>query len=786
MGNGADGIGLTNAGAQIGGTIGTTPGGPCTGACNVVASNNAGIVFSNSGSTYSTFIQGNYIGTDITGTRPRGTGIGVHVASAPGTQIGGSAPGAGNVISGNQTGVLIDNNTSNAVVQGNIIGLNATGTGPLGNAVGIRVILGTRNAILGNSIAFNGGLGIDLEPAGVTLNDVGDADAGPNNLQNFPVITSATTTQIQGTLNSTPNTTFTIQVFSNSACDASGSGEGRTLVASLSVMTDMSGNTSFLQTGLVLTPGEQITATATDPNGNTSEFSQCAPVSGLYGILDDPTGDASAGNPDLVRATITVDGGNITLSVRFAPGTFTPETEATFLLDTDENPATGQPGIDNVCTVDSGLIGWEYQVRMGSTLFGTDAYPARANPGCGSVTTLATQPGVTYFSDGLTVTFPLTALSVVPDDGRLRFKVTTQTHISGTTFTGFLDVLSDVGQPAGTVPGTSPFFTAGNMSTPRRGHTAITLNDGRVLLAGSDNFITSAEMFNPVDGSFTPTGNLNVGRCYGCAAVKLPGGKVLVAGGWNGATVQSTAELFDPTAGTFSLTTGSMTAARLGPSAILLSTGKVLIVGGHDGFTPYASAELYDPATQMFTATGSMGSARLGTAVLLANGRVLVAGGQTTGGVFLATAEIYNPATGMFSPTAGPMTHTRHEAVGVLLSNGKVLIIGGTGSPSDAPGTADLFDPATGTFTAVGPMTTNRNGHAAVLLPNGKALIFGGAPAVSSAEMFDPQSLTFTPVPGLVIGRSSASVAILNNNRILVTGGDASGTLLKSAEIYVP
>ena len=114
----------------------------------------------------------------------------------------------------------------------------------------------------------------------VTPNDPEDGDSGPNNLQNFPVlataVTSAGSTTIDGSLNSTPSTMFLVEFFSNSVCDPSGFGEGESFLGSGTVITDGSGNGSFsetLPTGA--TPGQFVTATATDLDGNTSEFSAC-------------------------------------------------------------------------------------------------------------------------------------------------------------------------------------------------------------------------------------------------------------------------------------------------------------------------------------------------------------------------------------------------------------------------------------------------------------------------------------------------------------------------------
>jgi hypothetical protein len=150
-----------------------------------------------------------------------------------------------------------------------------------------------------NSFVNNTDLAIDLAGNGVTLNDAGDIDAGPNNLQNFPVITDATTTSVTGTFNGAADTTFQLQLFTTVTCDPSQHGEGETLVLPFSVTTNTNGSASFVQ-DVVLPAGQWATATATDPSGNTSEFSSCKLVS-VSGT--DPAGDAGAGNPDLVSAS---------------------------------------------------------------------------------------------------------------------------------------------------------------------------------------------------------------------------------------------------------------------------------------------------------------------------------------------------------------------------------------------------------------------------------------------------------------------------------------------------
>ena len=181
------------------------------------------------------------------------------------------------------------NNTvgSTTAGEGNVIAFNA-GDGVLVEGTGA-----TGNTICGNSIHSNTGLGIDLWSDGVTPNDPGDGDAGANNLQNFPVLALATSgsTVIEGTLSSTPNIEFRLEFSANAACDLSGYGEGETFLGSATVVTDGTGNKDFqVSFPAPVTVGQSITATATDPDNNTSEFSKCITVEagppGVGGIVE--------------------------------------------------------------------------------------------------------------------------------------------------------------------------------------------------------------------------------------------------------------------------------------------------------------------------------------------------------------------------------------------------------------------------------------------------------------------------------------------------------------------
>ena len=304
---GTDAAGLSASGNQIGvavgftqgGTVGAAIGGPNPGDRNLISGNsNVGIITtSNFNGGSSIVVQGNIIGLDRNAALPvANVNFGILVAGQGPTTatIGGLAPGEGNIIAGNtHVGVGVETSAQTATIRG-------------------------------NAIYDNGALGIRLSNQGdLTLplkNDAGDADGGPNGLQNFPIVSSVQalgpaggSTRIQGVLHSAPSTTYDVDFYENPACTSFPREflEGTIYIGSGQVTTDGSGTVAIDVTfPVTVDTGARITATATDPGGNTSEFSQRIPFSMTpsSGTPDGGTTLTVLGTDILAGASVTVGG----------------------------------------------------------------------------------------------------------------------------------------------------------------------------------------------------------------------------------------------------------------------------------------------------------------------------------------------------------------------------------------------------------------------------------------------------------------------------------------------
>ena len=357
-------------------------------------------------------------------------------------------------------------------------------------------------------------------------------------------------------------------------------------------------------------------------------------------------------------------------------------------------------------------------------------------------------------------------------------------------------------------PSTGVFAAVSSMSVPRAWHNATLLPNGLVLIAGGvsrfpgsngqppSGVEASTEIFDSSNGTFTASGNLNGARAS-AIAILLNDGRVLIAGGVDrrqpSANFLVSSELFDPVTGTFSSSGDALEGGLSGP-AVLMADGKVLFPRGYGQISDSPlSAEIYDPATETFSLTGASAypDTYTGSLNLLTNGKVL----ETVHFSCDADneAELFDPFIGTFSPT-GKMTASRDAGNGTLLPDGTVLITGGSGA-GDALDSgairAELYNPATGTFSLAGSMTEDRFLPTATLLNDGSVLIAGGigwkpgfqcCVTLASAEIYHPAVLRPSPVLLSVPGNGQG--AILHTSTQQLVSPDNPAVAGEALEIF--
>jgi titin len=328
-------------GVQVFGASNNTIGGTTAAARNLIN----GVSISGNGKF--DLVEGNFIGTDVTGTKALGGGQGVNISGSGGSDtIGGTAPGSGNLISGTFSPNAISISLSfGDLIEGNDIGTDVTGKLPLPNGSGILVhggsaTIGGTTVAAGNIIAFNKGPAVLAFPTGgvavfgnsIFANGSGLASSGITNsmAKAHAVLTSAVSSNgsvaIAGTLTSTAGSSNRLEFFSNPA----GTGQGESDLGFITVIADSTGKAAFTTTfAAAVAPGHVITATATDPTPSTSAFSNGEVV--IAGSAPQPMPahsclcSLSHGQPSPTAASIAQEPAKATTAPRSLPSAVLPQ-----------------------------------------------------------------------------------------------------------------------------------------------------------------------------------------------------------------------------------------------------------------------------------------------------------------------------------------------------------------------------------------------------------------------------------------------------------------------------
>ena len=409
-------------------------GGTVAGARNVISGLNHGVELQNASANR---VEGNYIGTDVSGTNAVGNSRGIYgTTGATRNFIGGTVAEAGNLISANVDGIYFNQASSN-LVQRNVIGHSLSGTNYLGNSSGITIVNSLGNMIggtngLGNLMVSNFyGVRIETDNNGICegnlvrfnsiyggstagfsirfpepgcfgclpFNDSTDFDSGPNRRQNYPVLSSAVTGSglitIDGTLNSTGNSMFTIDFYASPGYVKRGFGEGKTYIGSTVVFTDPSGNanlnTTFVDDNY---SGQFISAIAVDSDNNSSEFSEIV-------VADNPAGVIEFSDANWSSA----ESGSVYISVRRFGGTNAPASIAFSTADGTAVAGLDYTAVSGVVTFTNGQDASGFFIPVTADTINEPNETVAltlSNPSNGALTSSLTNATLTIFDNDLT------------------------------------------------------------------------------------------------------------------------------------------------------------------------------------------------------------------------------------------------------------------------------------------------------------------------------------------------------------------------------------------------
>lgn len=330
----------------------------------------------------------------------------------------------------------------------------------------------------------------------------------------------------------------------------------------------------------------------------------------------------------------------------------------------------------------------------------------------------------------------------------------------------------------------------------------LSLTGTQVLLTGGNGLSFQPYLFDPATQTWQATDSTRHGYIYH-GAVTLPDGRVLIAGGSQdyvpGREPQTRgmdrAEIWDPASQTWR-ETAPLTVGRTQVSLTLLESGKVLATGGYLLYALNgderrlrsqlsAMAEIFDPLTETWRRVSLMQRRRGDHQVIsLPDGRVLVLGGNPE----TLDGEIFDPLTEEWTLIRPIGIRNQYDFRAILLNEDQVLLTGGGG----VEGKVDcyVYTLSTDSWAKVNSMNDPRSHHQLIRLENGNILAIGGrgglndhpfypvAYPIASMELYDPTEDQWTPTTDLRATRQGAKALALSKDNVLVVGGEWRGTVM--------
>ena len=344
--------------------------------------------------------------------------------------------------------------------------------------------------------------------------------------------------------------------------------------------------------------------------------------------------------------------------------------------------------------------------------------------------------------------------------------------------------------------------TVGELQRPRAYGRAVPLSTGEILVVGGldpdDPEVMShrSELIDPATGRVTTLPQQLLGRLNQTVTTGW-GDRVVVIGGteFRRGAGRSTywapvdrVEVFIPGSRTW-LTGAPLSDERSDHGATALRDGRILVAGGNQGARLLRSVAIYDPSRNAWTVASPMPKPRTQFSITtLLDGRVLVAGGFQDDGVVTASTLLYDPAKDLWSP--GPMLlDPRLNHAMVPLPGGDLLFIGGEGRASE---TSERFDYRLGRFVDAGRITAPRVVAQAAHLGEGRVVLAGGLPfpgvgsfsPVSVVELWDPSTSSWQTVPGAPTARAFGALVSTDRGVYRVSGSEAEERAARTVERF--